>query len=193
MKYRVGSNQYRLKAASWFQRKNAGLKNGTWLNVFLGFALIGLVWAVFSTSETVHLVTPLAHAQVAGNSAELSVPTPTPTIEIENMDVWNGKYIDQFASGDSERSLWRYQFNCIEHFESTHHYTTRNGDNGLAQGLFQYHQETWVGYRKRMIKEGLITEIGSPYNDEQAIQTTAYIFAHGGQQNWSTYIEYCNQ
>jgi hypothetical protein len=113
--------------------------------------------------------------------------TPTPIIMYQmvmNQDTWIGEYADQYATPKRNASYLRYQLHCLAHKENNHHANNNKGDSGLASGMYQFHQATWLGFRKIMMQKGLITEIGNRDNDRQAIETTAWALANGRENNW---------
>ncbi len=197
MLYRVGTNQYKAREVTWFQQKSRGLKRGTWVNVAIGILVIISTFYIGTSKETYSLISPIAHAQTAGSSAELletivNTPTPTPVPQIEMMDIWIGKYVDMFAKTDAEKSKWRYYMHCIANHESSHHYNKKDGDDGLAHGLMQFHHATYVEYRTRLMDRGLVSNMGSEYDDEDAIETMAFAISQGAIGDWGTYWTYCN-
>jgi hypothetical protein len=103
--------------------------------------------------------------------------------EAENVDTWVGKYVDQYFK-DHRKSEVRMIMHCLLHRESGHGASKGHGDGGKAGGPLQFHQPTWNGYRKIMFDRGLITEIGSRYDAEQAIHTTVWAIADGRARAW---------
>jgi hypothetical protein len=122
---------------------------------------------------------------------------PVPPVEIKvqeiqaveedyfiQVDRWVSKYVDEFFSTKSQRSEMRMIMHCLLNRESKHNGDTGRGDGGLAIGILQFHQETWNGYRKLMIKEGLTETIGSPLNNDQAIRTTVWAIKNKRATAW---------
>lgn len=106
---------------------------------------------------------------------------------VESIDTWVGKYVDKYFEKNTQRSEVRMLMHCLLHRESGHQPHDANGphgDNGKAGGILQFHQPTWEGYRKLMIKDGLVGEIGSRYNPEQAIETTVWAISTGRAYAW---------
>jgi hypothetical protein len=58
------------------------------------------------------------------------------------------------------------------------------GDSGKACGPLQFHAATYEGYRKIMIKRGLVTELGSRLDMEDAIETCAWAINDGREEAW---------
>jgi len=104
--------------------------------------------------------------------------------EIKKLDTYVGDAVDEFFTTQSQRSEVRMILHCLLNRESKHNGDTGKGDGGLALGILQFHQETWNGYRKIMIKEGFATEIDSPYNDKEAIRTTVWAISDERATAW---------
>jgi len=68
--------------------------------------------------------------------------------------------------------------------EAAYGNTKTCGDNGLACGPLQYHDATYLSFRKIMIERGLITDIGSRWDMEDSIETTAWAINDGRENNW---------
>lgn len=111
-------------------------------------------------------------------------------VEQENIDTWIGKYSDYYANTKKPASYLRYQLHCLANKESGHRYNDHKkcGDNGKSCGLYQYRQPTWEMFRKEMIKKGLVSEIGSLWNNEQATETTAYALSQGYDNHWGPIV-----
>lgn len=110
-----------------------------------------------------------------------------PPDDIQKTDQWVAKYVDQYCKGHYCRSRMRGIMHCLLTKESEHTFMTasdHHGDNGMAGGILQYWPDTWTGFRKIMINKGLITEIGSRYNPEQAIETTVWAILDNREGNW---------
>lgn len=131
---------------------------------------------------------------MAANANEILSPIPDNTfiqyakvIELDkpDFDFWVNKYSRKYFSAERDIEYTKYKLRCLYWKE------TRNGldgeahgDGGLAGGPYQFHQGTWDSYRRIMIGEGLVGEIGSRYNLEQAIETTAWAISTGRQEAW---------
>jgi hypothetical protein len=108
----------------------------------------------------------------------------------ENIDTWVGEYADKYANQSKPSSYLRYQLHCLANKESGHRYDDHEkcGDNGKSCGLYQYRKPTWEMFRKEMIKKGLVTEIGTLWNNEQAVETTAYALSQGYDNHWGPIV-----
>lgn len=110
-----------------------------------------------------------------------------PPDDIQKTDEWVGKYVDQYCNSHYCRSRMRGIMHCLLTKESEHTFMDaddHHGDGGQAGGILQYWPDTWTGFRKIMISRGLITEIGSRYNPEQAIETTVWAILDKREGNW---------
>lgn len=104
----------------------------------------------------------------------------------ENIDAWIREAAAKYQNASYPESYLKYQLHCLANKESGHRYDdhTKCGDNNASCGLFQYKQATWNGFRKIMIKQGLATEIGSLWDNELQVETTAWALSEGRHQNW---------
>jgi hypothetical protein len=95
-------------------------------------------------------------------------------------------YATRFQRPDKGKptSFLRYQLACLAFKENGYHSDNKCGDSGLACGMYQYHQSTYLAFRNEMIKEGLTDHIGSRLNDQDATETTAWAVTHGHENDW---------
>jgi hypothetical protein len=113
--------------------------------------------------------------------------TPTPTMtQLDKQASWIAEYAQKYARPEigKSKSLVTYQLACLAHKENGFHSNDHCGDDGLACGEYQFHQATWVQFREDMIKEGLVSEVGSRLDDQQATETTAWAITHGHDNDW---------
>lgn len=106
----------------------------------------------------------------------------------ENQDTWIGQYAEKYATKSKNASYLRYQLHCLANKENGHHANDKCGDNGKSCGMYQYREGTWNGFRKEMIKKGLASEVGSLWDDQQAIETTAWALANGKENHWGPIV-----
>lgn len=113
-------------------------------------------------------------------------PTPItkPEYQTPEVDKWVAFYSDKFGKTPSEKNHTRVLLHCLLFNESGYGSNKGHGDSGLAGGPLQYHQGTWDGFRGLMIKQGFTNTIGSRYDMEQAISTTAWAITHNRANNW---------
>lgn len=113
-------------------------------------------------------------------------PTATPTPDnlpannMQQIDVWVGKYVDLYFDGSRwdryQRSEARHITHCILQYESHHNqHDGAQGDGGKANGPLQYHLPSWARMRNWMINENEAEVIGSPNETETAIQTFVFV------------------
>lgn len=102
-------------------------------------------------------------------------------IPLENIDTWIDKYATKYATSKKPVSYLKYQLHCLANKESGHRYNNHKhcGDSGKSCGLYQYRQATWRLFRVKMGKP-----IGSLWNNEQAVETTAWALSHNYDNHW---------
>ena len=111
-------------------------------------------------------------------------------VEIKEVDRGNiidelvDEYATKFTKGPGGYSQMKATLHCLLYFETKHTAANGKGDNGLASGPLQFHQGTYVNFRKIMIKKGLTDHLGSRDNLEDAIETTAWALSDGRGKNW---------
>lgn len=71
---------------------------------------------------------------------------------------------------------------CIAKAESTYQ-SGAVGDSGKAVGVYQWHPDSWRGWRKRMGKSTKDTRFVAKDN----IETAMFTMSKGGYKNWSPY------
>lgn len=141
--------------------------------------LILLILAISIGLRLQGISSPLFISKPADTATVAQVTPPPPNVD-ELVDTYSKKY------GET-----RYEQNRIKvalHFlllkEQNYGGSNKCGDSGKACGPLQYHIGTWVAFRKLMIKEGLVEQIGERTDMEQAIETTAWAIADGRENNW---------
>lgn len=133
------------------------------------------------------LVSPLPDGHVFANTTKVEVDQRD-----QNYDSWVGYYTDKYFTNPTQRSEVRMIMHCLLHRESKHDTDKGHGDGGRAGGPLQYHQLTWNGYRKMMMDKGLVDEIGSRYDQEQAIETTVWAISTGRAKAWGPILRDMN-
>jgi hypothetical protein len=131
-------------------------------------------------------ISPLGVSVVKAQEVAIE-PIAVPLDDIQKTDYWLAKYVDKYFKTHYGRSRARATMGCLLSKESEHTFMTESdhhGDSGRAGGILQYWSDTWTGMRKIMIERGLVTEIGSRYNPEQAIETTVWALSDGREKNW---------
>lgn len=127
-------------------------------------------------------------------------PTATPTIKPPlskdlpseyseyQIDAWVTYYTIKYFPEGGKRNHAKQLLHCLLYREAGYGSNKGHGDNGKAGGPLQYHQPTWDGFRKIMLKKNLIKEIGSRYDMEQAIETTAWAISDNRALNWGPFL-----
>lgn len=143
---------------------------------------------VENTTTEQAVETPLPVLEQTGDtsvttSAEVS-PAQEETYDPTEADILVAKYADQYGRTKGEQSRLRGILHCLLTKESVHGENKGHGDNGKAGGPLQFWEDTYNGYRKLMIKEGLVEEVGSRYNLENAIETTTWALVNGRGKAW---------
>jgi len=103
------------------------------------------------------------------NSVSASEPEE---YKVDDMSVYISEAVQEFLPKHKSESLMI--MHCLAHRENGHAANRNCGDSGKACGPYQFHQPTWEGYRKLMIKEGKATEIGNRYDKKESARTTAW-------------------
>ena len=166
------------------QKKARNHKLNTYLGaIVLAFLAICILVATLKGWNTQKIMSP---PEVKPAPVEIKVQEVKAVEEdsIISVDRWVSQYVDEFFTTKSQRSEMRMIMHCLLNRESKHNGDTGRGDGGLAIGILQFHQETWNGYRKLMIKEGLTETIGSPLSDDQAIRTAVWAIKNKRATAW---------
>ncbi len=132
-------------------------------------------------------ISPLAHAQVliqpeAVGDAESHAPAAKPEFTTDDMSTYISQAVQEFLPAHQSESLMI--MHCLAHRENSHAANRDCGDSGLACGPFQFHPETWAGYRKLMIKAGVATELSDRYDKKESARTTAWAISTGRAYAW---------
>lgn len=113
----------------------------------------------------------------------------------EQISLWTTRAIAEFIDTPYQRSEAEMIMHCLLHWESGHtplQEDDTHGDGGRAGGSLQFHQGTWDGFRKIMIKQGHAKEIGSRYDMQEAIRTTVWAISDGRAKNWGPILREAN-
>jgi hypothetical protein len=108
-------------------------------------------------------------------------PTPTPTPKVDDL-------VDKYAKKYGMTTYKQNRTKVLLHFlllrEQNYGGSTNCGDGGKACGPLQFHEPTYIAYRKIMINRGLVTELGSRLDMENAIETAAWAINDGREGAW---------
>ena len=114
-----------------------------------------------------------------------AVASPTP-IPVNYADV--DRYVDEsagrFSTSQAQKNAIKVKLHFLLLKESGYGTNTNCGDGGLSCGPLQFREPTWQGYRKIMLKKGIISDIGSRWNMKQSIETAAWAIADGREMAW---------
>lgn len=163
-------------------------KHFKWIGIIY---LMFLGWMLFMGSEyTMNLnlgifkqeytfISPLVVEEI--EDYEMSYEIKEPCNEI---DCWIDMYSKQYGTDLNKRQQLKVKLHFLAYREAKYGVSNGHGDGGKAGGPYQFHQPTWEANRQRMIDEGLINDIGSRYDMQQAIQTTAWMLSEGQDNQW---------
>src|SRR3989344_4908892 len=98
-------------------------------------------------------------------------PTPTPIAAPVDLEALFTKYSNEYSV---DKDLLKRIADCESHFNS-------EAVNGDYIGMFQFATSSWSSTRSAM---GLDTNPDLRRNSEEAIRTTAFKIANGGQSSW---------
>ena len=151
---------------------------------YLGIAyllfLFGFIIAGSEVEVKYEFISPLPD-RVLGKVDQIQAQEPDLCRDI---DCWIDEYSKKFVKSEVEAMQIKVKLHFLVYKESKYGFDTNCGDSGKACGPLQFHESTWQGYRKIMLKEGLIDEIGSRLDMEQALETTAWAIATGRETAW---------
>jgi len=121
------------------------------------------------------------------NSVSASEPEE---YKVDDMSVYISEAVQEFLPKHKSESLMI--MHCLAHRENGHAANRNCGDSGKACGPYQFHQPTWEGYRKLMIKEGKATEIGNRYDKKESARTTAWAISTNRAYAWGPILRDSN-
>lgn len=134
-----------------------------------------------STILSDRLSTPVLATTTLLESSNTPKTTPTKT---KSYDEYVGEFTDQLFNDKGRQSEVRMIMHCLLYRESKHGLSKGLGDNGMAAGPLQYWEDTWTRMRKAMIKDGIVSEIGTRFDLKEAIRTTIYAIKQGWGKEW---------
>lgn len=116
---------------------------------------------------------------VQGSTEAVAMPTPTPDVD-KLVDTYSKKYgVDTYKQNRTKAMI---HFLLLK--EQNYGGSDACGDGGKACGPLQYHEPTYIGYRKIMMRRGLVSEMGSRLDMKDAIETTAWAINNGRETAW---------
>ena len=102
----------------------------------------------------------------------------------ETVDTWVDKYANKYGTTPSQINRIKVLLHFLLLKEAGYGSNKNCGDSGLACGPLQFHEPTYKGFRKIMMQKGLVKEMGSRLDMENAIETTAWAISDGRENNW---------
>jgi hypothetical protein len=139
-----------------------------WVLVF--FALVGLVLYITRPS----VISPCSDS---GCQSVQYIPQ-------ETLDTMVHDYSYKYGKTSYERNRIKAMLHYLLLREQNYGGSEACGDGGKACGPLQFHEPTYISYRKIMIKRGLVNDMGSRLDMEDAIETTAWAIADGRERAW---------
>ena len=145
------------------------------MKILLPITIIGIILGIRLSDTSPRLY---AYKVVQGNT-EAVAPTPTPKVD---------DLVDTYAKKYGNTTYRQNRTKAMLHFlllrEQNYGGSTNCGDGGKACGPLQFHEPTYIAYRKIMINRGLVTELGSRLDMENAIETAAWAINDGRESAW---------
>lgn len=139
----------------------------------------------FPTEGVAKALPTTSEVQVVPEPTLTATPSPTATPISESESLLIEQAVDEFLPGHRSEALMI--MHCLAHRESGHGVSKAHGDNGLAGGPFQFHQETWTRMRKQMGEPE-----GSRYDFKEAARTTAWAISKGRALEWGPILRASN-
>lgn len=173
MQTRVGSNQYQLKYK--------GLKLSVWYSIgiiLLCIVIVGILGYLHEATWRDRMLSPLGKPMI------IKVIKEVKAIDRNPIDAYIDEAALKFGKGRTGYSSLKKTLHCLLYYESKHGYATGRGDNGMAAGIFQFWEDTWIRMRKQMIKQGVAETISDRYDNRAAAFTAAWAITNGRGNEW---------
>lgn len=159
---------------------------GTLLMTYMFFSIVFFMYMYEQIKQP--LISPLGEVQAseATGSAYVTI-IDKEVVKKESIDTWVAEFVDEYFESNTQRSEARMIMHCLLHRESGHRELGENdahGDGGRAGGILQFHENTWIVFRKLMLNAGLVNEIGSRYDAKEAIRTTVWAIKNNRSLAW---------
>ena len=150
--------------------------------LFIIVVLTICYWILRATATKV--ISPCPSDGCHNVSIRTVVVIETPPVIGDEVDAW----VDKYAKKYGKNRFYQNRTKALIHFlllrEQNYGGTNNCGDSGLACGPLQFHEATYIGYRKLMIQEGLTTFLGSRLDMENAIETASWAINNGRENAW---------
>ena len=101
-----------------------------------------------------------------------------------DIDEWVDKMSKKYGRGRYEQNRIKVVLHFLLLKEQNYGGSNACGDGGAACGPLQFHEPTYQGYRKQMIKEGNVTYVGSRLDIYDAVETAAWAISTGREKAW---------
>lgn len=145
------------------------------MKLLLPITIIGIILGIRLSDTSPHLY---EYTVVQGNT-EVVAPTPTPKVD-DIVDTYAKKYGTTIYRQNRTKAMLHFLLLREQNYGGS----TNCGDGGKACGPLQFHEPTYISYRKIMINRGLVTELGSRLDMENAIETAAWAINDGRESAW---------
>ena len=168
----------------------------------IGLWILTLIMLLYY-KQLIHQPTFISPVEADYTPSQVVSPTPVPTPKIPvvipepiiekaqtiepvsiEIDILVDKYAEKYTKSLNDKSIMKAKLQFLLSKEAKHGLSKNHGDGGKAGGPLQFHEPTYIGYRKLMMKKGLVDFIGSRYDYDNAIETTAWAIADGRGTAW---------
>ena len=139
-------------------------------------------WILRATATKV--ISPCPSDGCHNVSIRTVVVIETPPVIGDEVDAWVDKYATIYTSNVIQKNYTKAMIHFLLFKESKYGEDKRYGDGGLAGGPLQFHEATYIDYRKHMIQEGLTASLGSRLDMENAIETLAWAINNDRENAW---------
>src|SRR3989304_1525860 len=128
-----------------------------------------------------------------GNTTTEPTASPTPITQKsidamiatqKSIDAMVAASAQKYGKSDDDVDRIKVTLHFLLYRESRYGKNKKCGDNSRACGPLQFWAETFSSYRQAMISQGHATEVGSRYDIETAIDTTAWALTTGKSLAW---------
>lgn len=166
-----GSNQY-------IYRHKVGLKPEVKRDCLV--LIILMLLATLAGREYQHAHPILSPCPESGCISKVQAAEPKQMTTDEMVDFYANKY----GKYPWEKLTIKVKLHYLLLRESAYGNSKNCGDGGLACGPLQFHESTYQSFRKIMMTKNLVKYIGSRFDLEDAIETTAWAISDGRENNW---------
>lgn len=148
---------------------------------FLSAETHASIWFMVSMTLIVaHFITP----SIISPCPETGCFVKTVYADEQKVDILVDTYANKYGTTPYAKNRTKALIHYLLLREQNYGATTACGDSGLACGPLQFHEATYIAFRKSMIKKGFVSSVGSRLNMKDAIETTAWAIANGREKEW---------